>query len=458
MRCLIQNANLVLPENNKIIEDSSLIIENGLIIDIFKGIPYKFDFSVDVSIDARQGYVIAGIINHHTHGISLGPFGQAGSKALPLGLIKRNLNKHLLEGTTTALDLDSFSTPEEIETLQKMHPIKIKYGTSHTRFNLEAAEYADGKGLNKFHKGLHVEEMISRGAVVIGEVGGGSTLGGASANYLYLPSAIEEKTGRTISVSLSTQLNKAVLGRHMDLSSTNKMAVQDILSKAMLADVLTVDEAIEIVKEFVYSSVEVGRKGIREAAQLAIKYDIPIIVHNASATMEVMLEIAEKLGSKLIAAHSNHPSYENGEMIRTIKDLRKHGAIIDICCGDFFGAKQIFREDDLKLTLQLLYDGLGDVLSTDFMGGNWDPMLQFIEKAVQEKALTLPEAIGMVTCKVTDAIPKLAPNCAKIEPGKVADLVILDSKKISSIRYVLVNGLIVCKDNNICNIETGMYR
>lgn len=446
MKCLITNANIVQPDRKTILKDSSILTQNGLITEIFSGVKYRYDFSVDEIVDAEQGYVIPGLINHHAHGGSLGSFGQAGSAPLPLDLVIRNLNKHLLEGTTTLLNLDGFSLPEEVEVMNKLHPIKIKYGTSHSPLNIKAAELADGSGLNAINKALSIEQMLTRGAVVVGEVGGGSTLGGATVNYYYIPRAIETKTGKSIPVSLAAKLNRAVLGRHLDLAHVDRAEVAHALAEGALTDRLDVDATIELVKEAVFLSVEVGRKGIWEAADIAFEHDMPVFVHNAAASMNVVLDVAKKYGSRVIAGHSNHPSFEAEEMVQNIRELKRYGAIIDICTGDFFGARQLFASGTLDTTLKILGDGLGDVMSTDFMGGYWDPMLSLIECAVGREILSLPEAVAMATCNVTNAIPKLAPNCGTIEIGKTADLVVLDPGRLSRVKHVLINGMMVIRD------------
>jgi len=393
--------------------------------------------------------LIPGIINHHAHGVSLGPLFSAGNPAPPTELIFSNLNKHLLHGTTTLLNEDGFATIEETEIMNKLHPVKIKAATSHTPLNVEASEITDGTGLNEFHKKLTVKEMLINGAVALGEIGGGDTLGGGGACYNLLPRTIEAKTGKRINPAGAEKLMWAVLGRYIDKSVTDREKVDMVLDEIGLKGLLSTDEAIDIILKDVYAPVETGREGIREAAELAIKYDMPIVIHNAAGCKEVVFEVAEKLGSRLIAAHSNHSSFDKDEIIGNVKKLKSFGAIIDICSGDYFGARNFGTTEYLSVTYNLLEEGLVDLISTDFMAGNWDPIILFIEEAVNKKKITLPKALAMTSCNVAKAIPKLATNTGFIEEGKAADLVVLDPDTISKVKHVLIDGIPVVMNGEI---------
>ena len=381
------------------------------------------------------------MINNHSHGFTLGPLFPSANQPLTFELVVRNLNRHLLQGTTTLLNVDGFALIEEVEAVNKLHPIKIKTGTTHMPLNMKAAELADGAGLTRAHKMMTVAEMLDRGAPAIGEVGAGATLGGGVASYYLLPRAIEEKTGKRITATQAERLKRAVLGRHIDTSFTDKEEVEAFLKESGLKESLTVEEAIEITMKVVYASVEVAREGIKEAADFSLKYDVPVIIHNAAASKDAVLEVAKRLGPKLIAAHSNHPSFDKDEMLEVNRELKKLGAIIDICSGDPFGARELFPVDYIEPTLTMIEEGIVDTISTDFMGGNWDAMLRMLEEAVERKKISLPKAITLATSNVVKAIPRLAPNAGVIEEGKTADIVILDKKRLSKVRHVIINGI-----------------
>jgi len=451
MKIAIVNAQIVLPDKDLIIKDASLLIENGIISRIDKA-KYRFDYSANALIDAEGGYLIPGLINHHSHGYTLGPLFPSANQPLTFELVIRNLNRHLLEGTTTLLNLDGFALIEEVEAVNKLHPVKIKTATTHMPLNIKAAELADGAGLTRAHKAMTVAEMLERGAVAIGEVGGGYTLGGGGASYYFLPIAIEKKTGMRISAPQAERLKRAVLGRNIDSSLTDKEKVRAFLKESKLEDSLTVEEAIEITMKAVYASVDVAREGIKEAADFSLKYGVPVIIHNAAASKDDVLEVAKRLGSKLIAAHSNHPSYDDkDEVMEVTRELKKLGAIVDLCSGDSLNARQLYssHSDYMETALAMIEEGLVDLISTDFMGGNWDSMLKILEEAVERKKISLPKAIALATSNVVEAIPRIAENGGLIEEGKTADIVILDKERLSKVRYVIINGIPVVVDGVI---------
>lgn len=448
MKTLINNANIVLPHSDTVLKDSSLVIENGLIRTINDGVKYRFDYSANVMVDAEGGYLIPGLINNHAHGFTFAPLNPSAGEPVTPELMIRNLNRHLLQGTTTLLSLDGFALPEEIELANKLHPVKIRTGATQTPLNFKAAEIADGAGLTDLHKSRTLKQMLDLGAVVIGEVGAGSTLGGGAASYLILPRAIEERTGILITPAQSTELIVAVLGRRIDPSLTDRNRLAIALERAGLSEALTLDEAIRTVIEAVFASVEVAREGIREATDQALEFEVPIIIHNAAGSKDEVLEAAERLGPQLIAAHSNHPSFDIDEMFQNTRTLKEMGAIIDISCGDACGAGQIYTPELIDQSLDLLCE-CGDVISTDFMGGNWDSMLIIIDRLVGEQRMSLPQAVALASYNVVQVLPRLAPNSGTIAVGKAADLAILDAEDLKRVKHVFMDGLHVVKDGNV---------
>ena len=109
--------------------------------------------------------------------------------------------------------------------------------------------------------------------------------------------------------------------------------------------------------------------------------------------------------------------------------------------GDAFSAQRFHPTP--AVTFRLLRDGLVDLVSTDYAGGFWDPMLSMLERAHEAGVVSLPDAVRMVTSAPAAAIPKLAPLRGRVEPGLVADLVVTEPGRLSAIRAVLVSGRIV---------------
>jgi imidazolonepropionase-like amidohydrolase len=120
---------------------------------------------------------------------------------------------------------------------------------------------------------------------------------------------------------------------------------------------------------------------------------------------------------------------------------------VEIISADSFGAKQVEATPDL--TFALLKEGLADVISTDFSGGYHDPMLFVLQKAIEEKLITLPGAIHLATGAPARIIPGVAPHRGLIEPGRIADLCIVERDDISKVRYVLISGRVVVEEGRL---------
>jgi alpha-D-ribose 1-methylphosphonate 5-triphosphate diphosphatase PhnM len=106
--------------------------------------------------------------------------------------------------------------------------------------------------------------------------------------------------------------------------------------------------------------------------------------------------------------------------------------------GDAFSAREFHPTPDV--TFALLREGLVDLISTDYAGGFWDPMLFLVEQAAAAGATTIEAGVRMMTSAPAEAIPRLAPRRGTIAPGMVADLVVTEPGRVSAVREVLVSG------------------
>ncbi|NIM45271.1 MAG: amidohydrolase, partial [Nitrososphaeria archaeon] len=333
------NGNIVTGDGETVIERSSVVIQDEYIKEVSKT-PYVYDNAASKVIDAEGGYIIPGVINHHIHGVTFGPAGPSAGRPRPRERVIDNLNKLMLQGTTTVLNSDGFATMEEVEAANKLHPVNIRTGTTHAPVNFRAAELAAGQGLEERHKKLTVEHQLRLGAVAIAEIGGGDTLGGGATDYLWIPKAIKEKTGVSTIPSQAKALKEAVLSRHIKRGVFNPTKTGEALKDMGLDEKLTVEEAKTLIEDIVLSSYDTGIGGIEEAAVLAEKYDVPTEVHNASGSMDAVYKAALKIKNKLIAGHSNHPSFELKEGVEHARRLKECGAVVDVSTLDIFGAKQ----------------------------------------------------------------------------------------------------------------------
>ena len=430
MKIDIVNGNVVTGDGKTFLENTSVVIENGLITDLPRMAYMPYRFYTNKVIDAHGGIVMPGLINIHVHAVTGGtPFLWAWKEPLPEDRILSNLNVHLLQGTTTVLDLDGFVMPFENEAINKLHPINIKMTTLHTPKNIRAAELAGGRKLDEWRRNFTAEESVALGAIALGEVGSPGTSYGTYEKSLLL--------GRPFLATDALALDDAFVNKDDE-------ALRKAAKKARLD--MTIDEVKKFVKETSIDTIEAHNEAILETIEYVPKLGVPASVHTEPAAMEVLLEAARALGPQLIATHVNH-HFSTEELIKVAKEIKKTGAWIEVLTADLFSAKQI--EADPKPTFALLEQDLADVIITDYSGGYHDPILLLIKKAIEQGVTTLPKMVRMATSSPASIIPGLAPQKGLVEPGKVADIIIVDKDDITNVRYVIIAGRIVVEDGRI---------
>lgn len=425
----IVNANVVTGDGNTFLEGASLTIEDGVITEIpkMRYIPYRF--YTNKVIDAHDGIVMPGIINIHVHAICYGPPFMWAWKPLPEDRVIANLNNHLLQGTTSVLALEGFALPCQFDAINKAHPINIKATTLHTPQNIKAAELASGMTLPKWNREFTAKEAVEQGAVVLGEVGSPGTSYGTYEKNLRL--------SNRISAEQAYAMDHAVI-------DNDDEALQKALDNAGLK--MSLEEAKKLVNETSILPIKAHNEAILETIEVVPKLGVPTAVHTEEGSKEVVIEAARKLGPMLIAEHVNH-NMTTEEVIRVAKEIKKAGAIVEVWTADLFGARQI--EKDPTAILYLLEQGIADVIVTDYCGGYHDPILLLIKKAVEKCAISLPRAVQLVTSNPAKFIKGLAPNRGLIEPGRCADLIIVDRNDITKVKYVIIGGKVVVENGRI---------
>lgn len=420
-----------------------IVIAGDTIRDIVPARPAETYGRVDEIIDAAGRLAIPGLINNHTHGTAYGPLFPSGHKGLSPEQVRANLDRHLLEGTTTVLCVDGFVTAEALARTNDDHPVNVRLASCNTPACLRAASIADGTGLTAQNRAFTARQAVAAGAVALGEIGAGHTLGGGGASYLYIPAAVAERTGVTITPRQADALKVAVLGRHISRSSFDRDAVDDALDAAVLAGKLSVDDVRGIVSEIVLPAFDIALAGLGEAAAYARRMDVPVLVHNAAASMTQVAAIA-RTGVRLIAGHSNHSSFESREALEHAERLKKLGATVDVSTLDTFGARRLTTGPELLYAM--FRAGLVDTISTDYAGGYHDPILLAIDRATKAGVVRLPAAIAMATANVADAVPGIAPRRGRLTPGMVADLVLTDPARLPRVSTVVIGGEIAVRD------------
>lgn len=435
MRKLIVNANIITGDGKSILENHSLAIE-GELIDGISDVPYPVYERAEQIINAGGGFLIPGLINHHTHCITFGPAGSANAQAaLPKSRIVQNLNRHLLEGSTTVVNVDGLATMEEVKEAKGTTPVLIQTMSVHTPLHLQDAKLLNLGGLAEQHW-ISVGDMVKQGALGIGEVGG--TSDPSYYGQIYIPILVEKETGVRISIEDAKTISAALFAQPLDGKVLSDLAAER-----------GIHHAVESLKQLARQRgrhLQLATEACHEAATTAGKMGIPLLMHNSPQTKGEVLEFAKELKGLLVACHSNF-LYKPQEAVEVARGVKKAGGWVDIRTGDFFGARQFRRNH--ATTLALLEEGLVDMISTDYVGGYWDSILRVLEYAVLQNVIDLPQAIALATGNVLEAIPNVAPNRGQIAEGKIADLAIVSQKSISEVNTVLIGGKVVVDEGKI---------
>jgi alpha-D-ribose 1-methylphosphonate 5-triphosphate diphosphatase PhnM len=107
--------------------------------------------------------------------------------------------------------------------------------------------------------------------------------------------------------------------------------------------------------------------------------------------------------------------------------------------GDASGARRFTPSDEV--THAMMRSGCVDLISTDYVGGYWDSMLEVVERAVAADAMSLEDGVRAITGRVAEALPLFAPDRGTLEAGKVADVVVTEPGRLSRVSQVMVSGI-----------------
>ena len=430
----------VYPQGNVLVDDSGDILSVG----------EQLDAAVEEYaqvVDCAGKAILPGMINHHQHGVTFGPIFASGMKNYGRERIIELLDRNLLQGHTTVMNVDGFVTMDEVKETQRCHPMRIKTATTHLPINFQAALECDGKGLNEVHRNMTAEQMIADGAVCIGEVGGGHTLGGGGQDYLYIPKAVKERKGVDVDYLQARAMKLAVLGRYIEKSYYDRERVAQALRENDLDSIMTPEECRDIVWQTTYASVQLALEGYEEAAREAIRLDVPLMCHNAPTSKKKVREIAQMGVKKFIACHSNY-LFTRDEAIENGHFLKDHyGVILDAAVHDPFGNKRLVATAE---NLFAFYQNdLVDILSTDFANGGCDSMLKAMEEGVGRHLVSLPKAISQGTTRVTEALPRIAPRLGLLAKGYIADILVVEYPQLSQVDRIYIGGRLVAQQGRV---------
>jgi len=442
---VIKNATAVTGDGSSVLQEATIYVSG----DTIEGVEQRGEVPSDAGevLDAGGLLVMPGIINCHSHGITPGPIFPSGAEKPPKELWQANLSRHLFEGSTTLLNVCGFALPSEVQEANEWHPINVKSASSHTPKNMEAALIVDGAGLSDAHQAFTVEEAVEAGAVAIGEVGTGHTLGGGGADYMYIPPVFERETGVKLDANQARDLKLAVLGRYMKKKAYDEQKTLHAMEQAGLKGKLTSDRARELIHETVLGSFAVALEGFSESAQLALELGVPALFHNSAPSKETMIDIARKYASKgarLTACHCDHSTFEPEEAVETARILRNEGVVIEVCVGDAFIRRRLTTSTENWD--RLFEEGLVEIIGTDYAAGDHDPIPAALQYLVDNDLASIAEAVAMVTANTVRVYTRLGTRRGKLARGMLADITVTNPDKLIDVRHVIISGKQVLRD------------
>ncbi|UZX03181.1 amidohydrolase family protein [Arthrobacter sp. CDRTa11] len=451
MSTLIRDGTVVTGDGSGVITSGAVVIRDGRIVEVAERWSPETDFEGE-TIDASGCLVMPGLINCHTHGVTPGALFPSAAAALPEEKWMGNLDRHLLAGTTTVLNLCGFASMEDVRVADRRHAVHVRGATTHLPECLVAASMADGGGLTPQVRGLTVERMLEDGAIAIGELGGGQTLGGGGQDLVYIPAAIEKLTGVRISISQSRRIKEAVLGRFIDVEAFDQAELTAAAQDAGLSGRITIEALKTLVAECVLPSFVPAINGIREGVIESARFGVPAIVHSASATSKVLRELMTEThgnGMQVIAAHANHPSHTPSEARELAALGRDYGWAAEASVFDLLHRKHTVTTRE-HWDLLLSSPNLVSVLGTDYgRDGEHDELISAVQDVMSRGHRTLAGAIAMATSAVAALIPGIAPNSGTLEAGRMGDVVVTNSEDFRDVRFVFVDGVCVVRDGHL---------
>ncbi len=436
-RILMRGGSLVTGDGRTFLECASIRIRKGLIVEAMPGIQECMEG--ETVITTGGSLMLPGFINGHAHATILGPSMPSGSHPLPSTEVEWQRNRHLLSGTTSLINVCGLAIMDERDGILAPHPMDIHMTSAHTPHSISAADQVDGSGLSPRHRSARIEDLVQAGCRVLGEAGGGQTLGGGAQDYRFIPDAIEERTGQRITVLMARRLKEAVLGRRLDgLATASEAELMSLLEEAYLQDRIAVQELRSLIEERVFAPVKNALLGIEEIAEAATAFGLPAIFHLAAPTAATLISLKRRLPNmRMIAAHANHPSFLPDEAVETARQLKALGVTIDVSTLDVIDTKFRNQPDNLDALAEA---GLVDTISTDYAGGDWDTIPSALHRMTRVSAQTLPWVVALATGNVARVFPEIFGDRGLIAPGKRADIIITDLHNVSKVRHVFIAG------------------
>lgn len=436
-KLLVNGGSLITGDGSTFLERGSVRIRAGTIVDVIAGEERAEED--ETVVDATGLTVLPGMINAHAHGCVFGPSMPSGSLPFEMSEIAYQRNRHLLSGTTTLLNVCGLAMANEVDVVDVPHPLDIRIATAHTPSNIAAALAVDGKGLSARHRNATVDDLVAAGCRVLGEAGGGQTLGGGAQDYRFIPAAIRAATGAAITPATARALKEAVLGRFLDGSGAfDDDGLMALLDRHGLGALLSPSSLRDLIQDSVMPPVALSIAGLEEIAAASARLRLPAIFHNAAPTAKILLKLAARYpAARMIAGHSNHPSFLPREAVDFAREMRACGITIDVSTLDMVQTRWRNTPENLDALIEAR---LVDMISTDFAGGDWDSITAALHRMIRLKQLTPPAAVALATGNVARVFPELAGDRGLIDKGRRADVIIVEGHNLSRVRHVIIAG------------------
>jgi imidazolonepropionase-like amidohydrolase len=410
------------------VEHATIRVRDGVIVDVSHAPPPP-DSRV---IDATDRFVIPGVVNAHAHGLTLGPLFSSAAEPLARDAAQANADRHLSEGVTTAVNICGFAIEED----RIDHPMRIELGTTNLPHAREAAAIGDGAGLTEAQRHRSAEAMVASGAVAIGEVGSGATLGGGVAAYRYVPQAVRDATGIELDPASATLLIDALVGP-LRTGEPNDRGLSQAMERLALP-MSAFPVVRKAVLDYAAAPVLVSLGSFGEACALSALTGVPAIFHTAEPSIRELLRLARSADARIVAGHMNHPSIPADEAVAVARELRDLGVVIDVSSLDIVHQQAMCSPE---VADALVSAGVVDTLSTDYAGGSWESMLGLVQRWVRMGTITVEQGIAM--CTSTPAEVFGFRDRGRIAPGLLADLVVVRQDDLEAVECVIVGGDVV---------------
>ncbi|WP_436934730.1 amidohydrolase family protein [Halovenus marina] len=447
---VLNDATIVPGDGSPLVRGGAVVMAGGRIVSVSDSAVAVDDPAFERAdiVDVAGDIVMPGLVDSHVHHVVEAPFSASASDPPTPAVAKRNRDRHLMQGTSTVINVDTFALPSDITAGGHNHPLKIELGACPSPANLDAARASDGSGLHAAHESYTIPEAVAAGAVMLGEVGSGSTLAGSLQRIKYVPDAVEERTGQEITAAAADDLITAVIGRYADPDHYDEAAAEQVLEDTDLRDALDPEALKDLIMEVTWPSVEKTLDGFEEVSTYATQYDLPVMVHNAAASMDKTRELAER-GVPLVAGHSNHPTFAHEEALEFAAEIGSYENVtIDISTWDLFTDSDRQRPEKQAQMREQFFEfverGLVDTVTTDWSwqhpGGEYHSLLVPLQAIVERDILPLAEAVTLVCGTPAETYPAIGATRGTIEPGAAADVLVLDEDDLTDIRRLYIDG------------------